>query len=178
MDKFLAVSSFMPHGMCYLWQPGLVGLHLVSNGIIALAYFSIPIILIQIQRQRQDIPFDGIFLLFAAFILFCGTGHAFDIWTLWHPNYWVAGFIRLLTALVSLATAIALALNIPQILTFPSRSQINEINQQLTEKISELEVQSSIIHQQEDFLPKEELLSVDSMLRLLVEFVWINLWLI
>ena len=152
MQQLLAIDSFMPHGMCYLWKPWLVGLHIVSNGIIAQSYFSIPITLLYILRKRSDIPFNGIFLLFAAFILFCGTGHAFDIWTLWHPNYWLSGWIRLLTALVSLATAIALAVKIPQILTLPSPTQVNEINRKLKEKIAELELQKATIRQQEEFL--------------------------
>ena len=146
------ISSFMPHGMCYLWKPTLVGLHLVSDGVIALSYFSIPIILVYILRKREDIPFNGLFLLFAAFILFCGTGHGFDIWTLWHPNYWVSGWIRLTTALVSLTTAIALGIKIPQILTLPSPSQMENVNQQLQEKITELEQQKAFIRQQEQFL--------------------------
>ena len=160
MNEFLAILplhhlaslSFMPHGMCYLWKPWLVGLHLVSDGVIALSYFSIPISLVYILRNRADIPFNGIFLLFAAFILCCGTGHAFDIWTLWHPNYWVSGWIRLSTALVSLATAIALGIQIPQILTWPSPSQMENVNQQLQEKITELEQQKTRIRQQKHFL--------------------------
>ncbi|MDJ0901503.1 MAG: ATP-binding protein [Xenococcus sp. MO_188.B8] len=148
----LATASFMPHGMCYLWKPWLVGLHLVSNGVIALSYFSIPTTLVYILRRRSDIPFNGIFLLFAAFILCCGTGHAFDIWTLWHPSYWISGWIRFTTALVSLATAIALSLKIPQILILPSPSQVANINQQLKEKIVELEQKEATISQQEQFL--------------------------
>ena len=149
---FGEINSFMPHGMCYLWRPGLVRLHLVSNGIIALSYFSIPLTLVHILRRRVDIPFNGIFLLFAAFILFCGTGHTFDIWTLWHPNYWLAGGIRFLTALVSCATAIALIIKIPEILTLPSPTLVNEINQQLSEKIAQLEEQETVIRQQTEFL--------------------------
>ena len=89
LTNFLATASLMPHGTCYLWKPGLVGLHLVSDAVIALSYFSIPITLIYILRKRADIPFNGIFLLFAAFIVFCGTGHLVDIWTLWYP---ITGF--------------------------------------------------------------------------------------
>ncbi|MDJ0574728.1 MAG: PAS domain S-box protein [Xenococcaceae cyanobacterium MO_234.B1] len=148
----LATVSFMPHGMCYLWKPWLVGLHLVSDGVIALSYFSIPVTLLYILRKRADIPFNGIFLLFAAFILCCGTGHGFDIWTLWHPNYWVSGWIRFTTALVSLTTAIALAVKIPQILTLPSPTQMENVNQQLQEKIAELEKKETTIRQQEQFL--------------------------
>lgn len=152
ISQSLAIAPFMPHGMCYLWKPWLVGLHLLSNGIIALAYFSIPVTLIYILRKRKDIPFNSIFLLFAAFILFCGITHAFDIWTLWYANYWLAGWLKLLTAVISGATAIALIVKIPQILTLPSPKQIEEINQQLTEKIELLQQQKATIHTQEEFL--------------------------
>ncbi len=148
----LATASFMPHGMCYLWKPLLVGLHLVSDGVIALSYFSIPVTLMYILHKRADIPFNGIFLLFAAFILCCGTGHAFDIWTLWHPNYWISGWIRFITAVVSLATAIALTIKIPQILTLPSPSQMEIVNRQLQEKLAQLERQKVTILHQEQFL--------------------------
>ncbi|MDJ0633060.1 MAG: PAS domain S-box protein [Xenococcaceae cyanobacterium MO_188.B29] len=152
MNELTLIASFMPHGMCYLWKPWLMGLHLVSNGLIALAYFSIPITLIYILRKRKDVPFNTIFWLFAAFILFCGAGHSFDIWTLWHPNYWISVWIRLLTALVSLATAIALIIKIPEILTLPSPTQMKEVNQQLQEKITKLEQKEAIIREQEKFL--------------------------
>ena len=88
-ENLFAAASFMPHGICYLWKPGLVGLHLVSNAIIALSYFSIPLTLVHIVRRRSDLPFDWIFFLFAAFIISCGIGHGMDIWTLWHPDYWL-----------------------------------------------------------------------------------------
>lgn len=124
LTNFLATASLMPHGTCYLWKPGLVGLHLVSDAVIGLSYFSIPITLIYILRKRADIPFNGIFLLFAAFIVFCGTGHLVDIWTLWHPHYWISGYIRAITAVVSFVTAIALTYLIPQILALPTPSQL------------------------------------------------------
>ncbi|MEA5597584.1 PAS domain S-box protein [Rivularia sp. UHCC 0363] len=122
-------TSLMPHGTCYLWKPGLVGLHFVSDAVIALSYFSIPITLIYILRKRADIPFNGIFWLFAAFIVFCGTGHLIDIWTLWHPDYWVSGYIRALTAVVSLTTAIALTYLIPQILALPTPKNLQQKEQ-------------------------------------------------
>ncbi|NJO27233.1 MAG: PAS domain S-box protein [Richelia sp. SL_2_1] len=116
----------MPHGTCYLWKPGLVGLHLVSDTVTALSYFSIPITLIYILRKRADIPFNGIFWLFASFIIFCGTGHLMDIWTLWHPDYWISGYIRAITAIVSLITAIALTNLIPEILVLPTPEKLQQ----------------------------------------------------
>jgi hypothetical protein len=32
----------MPHGHCYLWTKSLVLIHVISDGLIALAYFTIP----------------------------------------------------------------------------------------------------------------------------------------
>lgn len=120
----LLATNFMPHGTCYLWKPGLVGLHLGSNGIIALSYFSIPVTLVHLVRKRRDLPFDSLFVLFAAFIISCGIGHVMDIWTLWRPNYWIAGMVRLFTAIASLTTAIALVYFLPQILQLPSPTQL------------------------------------------------------
>jgi hypothetical protein len=36
--RLLSEDNFMPHGMCYLWQPGVLGLHVVSDALIKLAY--------------------------------------------------------------------------------------------------------------------------------------------
>ena len=124
--NLLAISSLMPHGTCYMWNPGLVWLHLLSDAVIALSYCSISITLIYVIRKRVDIPFNGIFLLFAAFIIFCGTGHLIDIWNLWHPDYWVSGYIRAITAVVSFISAIALTNLIPQILALPTPHKLEE----------------------------------------------------
>src|SRR5262245_27303434 len=36
------LSQFLPHGVCFLWDESLLLLHVVSDFIIALAYYSIP----------------------------------------------------------------------------------------------------------------------------------------
>ncbi|MDY7015763.1 MAG: hypothetical protein SVX43_19645, partial [Cyanobacteriota bacterium] len=108
LGSVLAVN-FMPHGMCYLWKPGLVMLHAMSDIAIALSYFSIPAMLVYFIHKREDVPFLNVFVLFAAFIILCGVGHLLDVWTLWHPNYWMTGFERAATGLVSCFTAVQLA---------------------------------------------------------------------
>ena len=113
-------SDFMPHGYCYLWNPGLVSLHLVSDALIALSYFSIPITLVYFIRKRRDLPSSWIFVCFGAFILACGATHAMEIWNLWHANYWLSGGIKAVTALASVATAILLVRLIPRALALPS----------------------------------------------------------
>ena len=76
--------DFMPHGYCYLWQPGIVWLHAISDSVIALSYYLIPLVLIYFVRKRTDLPFNWIFVMFGVFILACGTTHMMEVWTLWH----------------------------------------------------------------------------------------------
>ncbi|MEJ6483443.1 ATP-binding protein [Nostoc punctiforme UO1] len=130
-------NGFIPHGHCYLWQTGLVWLHIISDATIALAYYSIPFLLIYFIYKRKDVPFNGIFLLFGAFIIACGTGHLMDIWTLWYPDYWIAGGLKALTAIISIYTAFALFYLMPQALTLPSPAQLEVINQVLSTEIVE-----------------------------------------
>lgn len=132
-------SQFIPHGHCYLWKPDLVWLHVVSDALIALAYFSIPVLLIYLIRKRNDLPFHSIFWLFGAFIVFCGTTHVMEIVTLWYPVYWVSGVIKVFTAGVSIFTALELAPLIPKILSLPSPAQLEAANQELKQQIQERE---------------------------------------
>jgi PAS domain S-box-containing protein len=129
-DEFL--SRFIPHGDCYLWERGRVGLNVVSDSLIALAYYSIPLTLVYFVRKRRDLPFDWIFLLFGAFIVACGTTHILEVWTLWHPDYWLSGFIKAVTAAISLCTAALLMPLMPKALALPSPAQLeSEIRERI-----------------------------------------------
>ncbi|MGM3308495.1 GAF domain-containing protein [Anabaena sp. WFMT] len=135
--RFLVNNSYIPHGHCYLWQTPLVGLHLISDALIAIAYFSIPVMLIYFVSKRSDIPFSKVFVLFGAFIILCGIGHLLDIWTLWHPDYWISGIERALTAFVSCYTALQLVELLPQFLALRTPEQLEAINQELEKQIAE-----------------------------------------
>ncbi|MBD2361749.1 response regulator [Anabaena minutissima FACHB-250] len=134
---FFSSGSFIPHGHCYLWKTDLVWLHIISDGLIAIAYYSIPATLFYFVRKRQDLPFHWIFLLFSGFIVACGTTHLLEIWTLWHPTYWLSGFVKAITATISLITAIQLVPLVPKALALPSPAQLEQANQQLQIQISE-----------------------------------------
>ncbi|MHC5614334.1 MAG: hybrid sensor histidine kinase/response regulator [Nostoc sp.] len=135
--NFFTSGSFIPHGHCYLWQTNLVWLHILSDSLIALAYYSIPATLFYFVRKRQDLPFDWIFLLFSAFIVACGTTHLIEIWTLWHPTYWLSGFVKVITAIISVITAVQLVSLVPQALALPSPAQLEQTNQELQIQMAE-----------------------------------------
>jgi len=124
LRAFLSPNDFMPHGYCYLWNTRLVWLHVVSDSLIALAYFSIPITLVHFIRKRRDLPFNWMFVCFGVFILACGATHAMEVWTLWHASYWLSGAVKAVTALVSVPTAILLVRLVPQALALPSPEEL------------------------------------------------------
>jgi PAS domain S-box-containing protein len=136
-ETLLTLVGFMPHGSCYLWKPGLIALHGISNGIIALSYFSIPLTILYILRQRRDLPFNWIFFLIASFIVLCGFTHLLNVVTLWYPVYWTAGIFQALTAGVSFVTAIAIIYLTPKITALPSPAQLREANDLLLAEIAE-----------------------------------------
>jgi len=132
-------GQFMPHGFCFLWRPDVLWLHVISDAAIALAYFCIPVVLIYFIRKRSDLPFPMVFWLFGAFIMLCGTTHLLSIWVLWHPDYYVEGAVKAMTALASIGTFLALILLVPKALAIPSPAQLNAANAKLQQANDELE---------------------------------------
>jgi PAS domain S-box-containing protein len=139
MSSLFSTAGFMPHGHCYLWNPTLVGLHVVSDGLTALAYTSIPFTLAYFVRKRSDLPFNWVFVCFAAFIIACGATHAMEIWTLWNPSYWLAGGIKAVTAIASVTTAVVLIKLVPKALALPAADAMAHANLVLRQAHDELE---------------------------------------
>src|SRR5260370_4867971 len=120
LRELFCSTGFMPHGFCYQWKPLLIWLHGISDTLIAIAYFSIPLTLIYLVRKKRSIPFDWMFVCFGCFIAACGATHVMEVVTLWIPVYWISGAVKVITAFVSLPTAILLARVVPQILEMPT----------------------------------------------------------
>lgn len=135
----LLQSDFMPHGHCYFWKPEILWLTVGGDALTAAAYYSIPLMLFYFAKTRQDLAHKHVFFLFGAFILLCGTTHVMDIWTAWIPTYRLAGIIKMVTGLVSIATAVVLYKSIPALLSIPSNAQLESTNFQLKAEIKERE---------------------------------------
>jgi len=143
-------SDFMGHGYCYLWKPEIVRLHAISDGLIAISYYFIPVALAYLVRKRRDLPFHWVFLMFGLFIFGCGTTHAMEIWTLWHGTYRLAGLIKAITAGASLATAVALVPIIPKALRVPSPAQLRAANLELEMEITERKRAEAALRESEE----------------------------
>jgi len=135
----------MPHGHCYLWKPALLGIHVISDMAIFLSYSAIPIALAVFARKRKDLPFGWVFILFGVFIIACGFTHLLAVVTVWQPIYWVAGMVKVLTAIASVLTAIVLFPLLPKALAIPSPAMLQAANDELTVQIAErMRVESEI----------------------------------
>lgn len=127
----------MPHGFCINWSPWLLTLSVISNLLIFIAYFSIPIALVFFLRKREDLSFKAVLWLFSMFILACGSTHLMHVITYWHPWYWTQATLDLVTAVVSVATAIYLWPMIPKLLQLPSPEQLMLLNSALQKEIAD-----------------------------------------
>jgi PAS domain S-box-containing protein len=120
-------TSFLPHGFCYDWEPRLVWTHLIADLVIAISYLSISTTLtVLVARARGEIPFSWIVLAFGAFIIACGATHLLEVATLWFPYYWLAANVKVVTAVASLTTAIALPPLLPRILGLLRAAKLSE----------------------------------------------------
>jgi signal transduction histidine kinase len=139
LDKVKAffAGEYAPHGYCLMWQPELIWTHVISDSLIAAAYFSIPIALVTFVRKRRDVEFGKMFWLFAIFILSCGLTHIMGIWNLWNGDYAAEATIKAITAAASVPTAILLWPLLPRALAIPSPSMLQKKNEELASALSE-----------------------------------------
>lgn len=117
-------DTFLPHGYCFQFRPDILWLNVISDLLIAAAYFSIPIALLIFVQKRRDFAVKRLFILFALFITLCGISHAFAIYTIWHASYAMHGVIKAATAIISLVTAFFLFANLGKILRIPTMAQL------------------------------------------------------
>lgn len=104
-------------------QEGLFSLVVASDLLIALAYFSIPVSMLWVFRNRsEDLPYPALWIAFVLFIFACGATHLAHFAGVVNGTAlleWRAP-IHVSTAIVSVATAIALSMTLPKIALLPS----------------------------------------------------------
>jgi signal transduction histidine kinase/ActR/RegA family two-component response regulator len=153
-------ANLSPHGLCLLWRPELIWMHVLSDAFIGIAYFSIPVAITYFVSHRPDVVFGWVFWAFAIFIWACGATHFFSIWTLWFPDYGTEGVIKVVTAGASIVTAIGLWPLLPKALALPSFAQLKSANDALQVQIDERNAALAALEAE-----KAERLKAEEMLR-------------
>jgi glucan phosphoethanolaminetransferase (alkaline phosphatase superfamily) len=126
--------------VCGEWTSFHGWLYITSDIAIWLAYFVIPAIIIFFIQKRHQLPFLPVFWLFGAFIILCGSTHLIDAIMFYWPAYRLSGLLRLLTAVVSLATAFVLIRDLPKLIQAPPDDKLNkyELEKQLKQYEAEI----------------------------------------
>ena len=136
--NLLGTDGFPPRWRCGDgWTPFLGWLHILSDTAIWAAYTAIPLAMWYFARKRKDIKFPRVFWLYVAFILSCGLGHLIEAGIFYWPVYRLSGLSKLITAIVSIATVIALIRVLPVALTLPGLAKMNT---KLKEQIAQREL--------------------------------------
>ncbi|HWL24362.1 MAG TPA: GGDEF domain-containing protein, partial [Ureibacillus sp.] len=106
----------------------------IADILTSLAYFSIPITMLVFMKKRKNFEFRWMFSCFILFIMLCGIGHLMHViqyLTPPKPFYIMDNILELLTASVSILTAILLWRIIPKLLTIPSPAELEEANEEI-----------------------------------------------
>ncbi|MEZ6235720.1 MAG: hypothetical protein R3B68_16175 [Phycisphaerales bacterium] len=124
--RLFDTSDYPPRWQCGDWSAFEGWVHVIADSLIFLSYFTIPASLFVLIRRRTDTPFPFIAWLFVAFILSCGITHAVEAAIFWWPAYRLSGLMKVITASVSVATAVAVVRALPAALALPSIRRTNE----------------------------------------------------
>lgn len=130
----------------------------ISDFFIALAYFSIPLELIYFVKKSSIFPYRWVLVQFGAFIVLCGTTHLINLWTFSAYSRTVAVVLtlaKILTAVVSCATALMLIHIIPDLLSVKTRELV------LKNKAADLDREMGLIRTQEETGRQVRMLTVE-----------------
>lgn len=124
--KLFDTDEFVARWSCGDWPPALAWTHMVTDFLIFLAYAAIPASLFFIAVRRRDFPKSRLLFLFVAFILSCGLTHLVEAFMFYFPVYRFSAVMKVITATVSLTTAVVLVFTLPSIMDLPGMRQLNE----------------------------------------------------
>jgi signal transduction histidine kinase len=160
-------SGFLPHGFCYLWDPQLLWTHVGADFLIGFAYLTISVSLAWlVHRVRRDIPFSWAFVAFGLFIITCGLTHFMDIWTLWRPVYWTSAGVKIVTAVASVATAIAMPFTVPRAVATVRDAKLGRERELEQARAEALEQQNALLRRQAVELEEQQLEAQNLAVRL------------
>jgi PAS domain S-box-containing protein len=148
--KLFDTSDFPPRWHCGHWSDFHGWLYIISDLMIWSAYFAIPLIIIRYITRKQDARFIRIYVLFASFILACGSTHLLDAIIFWVPVYRFSALIRLFTGIISWITVFSLIKLLPIAFTLKTSQQLEEEVRQKEEAERKLQVNIELLNEAQE----------------------------
>ena len=141
-EYLFGTAGFMPHGMCLLWRPDIVAMHVGADVLTFLAYSAIAFSIHRFLNYRPEFRYNRVALLSAAFVGGCGIMHLFSAVSLWWPAYGLQAILKTMVALISVAAAVAIWRLVPAMGSYPTPPEI-EARQEAEIRLREREVELS-----------------------------------
>lgn len=137
-------DAWPPRWKCGYWSDFHGWLYIISELMVWAAYFMMPLLIINyFYQKRMTIRYRNVYLLFATFILLCGSTHFLDALMFWIPMYRFNAIVRLLTGVVSLFTVYHLIKALPEL--FKQKTNV-ELEQEIARR-KETEVKLAAANQ-------------------------------
>jgi signal transduction histidine kinase len=129
------MSTHIPHGACLDWRPDLIWLNVVSDTMVACAFFATAFVLgFYVWRRRREVMFRSVFWSLAIFAAVGGVARIVSIVTLWVPAHGIEGLTKALLALIAIAMTTEMLRMRPRLQVLPTRIQLQEAYAALEEE--------------------------------------------
>lgn len=92
----------------------VVAVHVVTDTLLGVAYLVIATLLVVLVRRIRELPFPRTFVAFATFIVTCALVHLAEVATWWSPTSLTVALLKIVCAIASVGTAIALVPLVPR----------------------------------------------------------------
>jgi two-component system CheB/CheR fusion protein len=125
-------------GAAWRQEPWLGWTHIVADIATATAYVAIPVLLLMTLRRARHLPAPRLLVLFAIFILACGSVHLIEAIIFWQPLYRLSAVAKVVTAAASCLTAVTLAYYLPHLLEFRSPQDLESEVERQTLRLGEV----------------------------------------
>jgi PAS domain S-box-containing protein len=108
-SKLFDYSDWPPRWDSGKWSDWQGWIYIISDLLIAAAYFTLPIIIIKQLSQKGGAGITKLYYIFTAFMLAGGVTHFLDALSFWYPFYRFNTIVVLLTGIVSWVTVFYIA---------------------------------------------------------------------
>ncbi|MDQ6815334.1 MAG: ATP-binding protein [Bacteroidota bacterium] len=110
-----ATNKWPARWKCGEWTDFHGWMYIISDLMIWAAYFLMPVLILKyFSTKRSIIKFQKVYILFASFILLCGSTHFLDAMMFWIPMYRFNTLVRFITGVISLFTVYHLMKILPE----------------------------------------------------------------
>jgi len=132
--------GFTPHDSVLEQDPLLLWTRILSNVVIAIACFTLFLVVRHFLQFRKEHSHPLVFWLLGLLLLAFGALHIIKLWGLFQPLYWIMGSIEACTAAIALLAAIAFYPLVPRTLKLKGAADYDKVNKQLHDSEKHLEV--------------------------------------